>query len=402
MTIQLRLLEHKKISYWLGVLILSIIVGCVEPYKPKTETFESALIVEAMLTSEMKNQQVKLSKAYRLEEDTINYVNNARVTVLSSDGETFNFEYLEEGLYASEVEFQAEEGNSYQLEIEHEGKLYRSDEEAISGNSRLNDIVARKVVNDEGETGVGIFAIRYSNPDENEFFRYTYDETYKIVSVYTADKKLILRNGLPEVVRIDEERTTCYNTLSSKKGILSSTVYSQNTENEEVFIKFLGVKDKKIQHRYSIEVSQSLISNEAYRFFSALEDLSNSESVFSQNQPGFLKGNIQRIDDPDENVVGYFEVADIATQRIFFDFQDIFDNDERANPYEGCETSRPIYEDLRFIIESGDLQYLADGGPVNNPDPLNPVGPYIMVPTSCVDCRVLGSIEKPDFWTDSE
>lgn len=390
-----------------GIGIILFFHSCVEPYTPSTEVFEQVLVVESFLTSELKHHQVKLSETYRLEDDTVSYVTNANVKVLSDKGERFDYFSAGQGIYLSVDEYRAEQGVKYQLEIEFQGKIYRSDEEEITGVSNLTSVEASRAVDDDGVLGVAIQANSNSASGDTKFYRYTYEETYKIVSPYTSNQKFITdENGFAVLVDVgpDEEREICYNTLSSKKGVLSNTNFLNADNQEDVLIKFIPVTDKKILNRYSILVSQLVISGEAYRYFETLEELSNSESVFSQNQPGFLNGNIMSVNDPEENVVGYFEVASVSKQRIFFNFTDVFNSDERPDPTADCEVVRPLtglgFEpgEIDFYVSGGLLQYLSDAPP--STDPLNPEGPYNMVPVECIDCRSIGTPIKPDFWIE--
>ncbi len=386
-----------------GCFILCFLLACVEPYEPATNTFESALVVEGIITSELKNQEIKLSKAYRLEENQSPYVNGAQVEILSSAGESFRFQYFGSGVYRSLVPFKAEEGVGYRLEIMIDEKLYESEEEKISGDTSLEAVTAEKAFNDEGQLGVAIYA--ETSTADSKFFRYTFEETYKIVSPYTATQKFIINeSGLAVLVDVpeDEEREICYNTLRSKKGVLSDK-RNLGDDNQRDLVSFIDLNERKIFTRYSILVKQNAISSEAFRFFETLEELSKSGNIFSQNQPGFLAGNIYQVNDPDAMVVGYFEVAREAEKRIFFNFEDIFSPDVKPDPEKGCVIVAPSPVqpgDIDTFVASGQLQYLGPAPPSG--DPLKPNGPYYLVTTRCIDCKVLGTPEKPDFWIEDE
>ena len=222
-------------------------------------------------------------------------------------------------------------------------------------------------------------------------------KSYKIVSPYTRNRKIVADGGNGfHFEPVTEEREICYNTVKSLKSVLSNTS-GYNSQNEEALITFLKIDNKKIENRYSILVNQQLISEEAYNFYKTLQDLSGSSNVFSQQQPGFLAGNISSVNNPGENVVGYFAVASTSKKRIWLNFLDYFSIEERPDPTTRCSLSTPKAERINSFVSSGVLQYWADN---LDPDPTE--GPYIMVNLSCIDCRVLGKVEKPDFWVDEE
>ncbi|MEZ0131763.1 DUF4249 family protein, partial [Flavobacterium sp. LBUM151] len=85
-------------------------------------------------------------------------------------------------------------------------------------------------------------------------------------------------------------------------------------------IRFIDIKDPIIGERYSIIVRQYVQNLESYTFYKILKSLSTSTSLFSQVQPGFNYGNLKSANDPNEKIVGYFEVSSVSSKRIFFNF----------------------------------------------------------------------------------
>ena len=65
-------------------------------------------------------------------------------------------------------------------------------------------------------------------------------------------------------------------------------------------------------------------SEEAFRYFQTLRELSGQENVLSQQQPGFLAGNILVNGSSSRQATGYFEVVSQTEKRIFFNYEDIF------------------------------------------------------------------------------
>lgn len=383
----------------LGMIVLfTFVLACVEPYEPQTETFESILIVEGVLTDEFKNQEFTLSKSYRLEEDTIHYLDDALLEVVSDDGETFSFRNNGNGNYTSIQPFQAQGNRSYHLEIQtSDGSLYTSDEEKLVGHSELEDLYAERIENEAGQSGVGIFASKVLSGETN-YYLYNYEETYKIVSPYKRTYKIVPDEGTEfHFERVTEEREICYNTLKSQKSVLSNTA-NFNNQNDEALITFLERDDKRILHRYSILVNQKLISKEAYNFYKTLQDLSGSSNVFSQHQPGFISGNISAVNNKEEHVIGYFAVASVSQKRIFFNFRDYFSIGERPDPKDDCYLERPPLDQINGYVRSNILQFLEEAPP----DPGPGRGPYYLINMECIDCRVLGTNVKPEFWIEDE
>ena len=95
----------KNIHFTLTILYF-LFVGCTDPYILKTNNYDEALVIEATLTNELKHQEIKLTKTYRLEQNGPSVVSNASVFVTDNQGG--NYEFTEQnGLYVSIDEFQA-------------------------------------------------------------------------------------------------------------------------------------------------------------------------------------------------------------------------------------------------------------------------------------------------------
>ena len=80
---------------------------------------------------------------------------------------------------------------------------------------------------------------------------------------------------------------------------------------------FIEPASEKLSVLYSINVKQYALSHEAYLFFEKVKK--NTEQVGSvfDPQPSELQGNIHCITIPDEMVVGYVDILEEKTQRIF-------------------------------------------------------------------------------------
>lgn len=78
-------------KYHFFLLFILIIESCIDEIQLKTETtFESAFVVEATITDELKHQEIKLSKAYELGAEIPLFESNANVIIVDEN----NVEYV--------------------------------------------------------------------------------------------------------------------------------------------------------------------------------------------------------------------------------------------------------------------------------------------------------------------
>jgi hypothetical protein len=391
------------------LITLILFTSCIEPIELKTIEYEKNLIVDALLTNELKHHIIKLSRTFRLEGSDTTPEIKATVRVIDNLENSYNFTETSFGTYISDIEFKAEEGKTYKLEITtSDQNTYTSREEAIVGFSEIDDVKAILENNTTGDKeGITINVTSKSLDENAKYFKYTFEETFKIVAPFWSDKKLEIVS--PEdpyevkVVSSDEQSEVCYKTEYSTSIIQNET---STLSNDDVNIKvhFIDKDNYIISHRYSILVSQHVQSIEAYTFYKTLKKISSSESLFTQNQPGLIPGNITSNNDINENVIGFFEVATVSKKRIFFNYEDFFtpsdpiyktDCDliapELINPDPLKSTSpliRAIYSKEYHFYKYND----------NSVESLK--GKYILAPKTCGDCSIIGSNIKPSFWID--
>ncbi|MEX0313073.1 MAG: DUF4249 domain-containing protein [Allomuricauda sp.] len=385
---------EKKLAIF-GVWALS---GCIEPFETEFVDFEDAFVVDATITDEMIRQEINLTRTFRFKDDGPSGESGASVVVVDNAGNRYNFEETGIGVYHSNVAFKAIPETEYQLLITSaSGKQYSSSPMMLPSSNNIDSLYAERIVNDLGEDGMGIF-VDTSNPTQNaNFYRYEYEETYKVVAPRWNPKELEVVEGQPPSIVIGPrsvEERVCYPTDVSTNLILTDTEDFQTGRVSRFMVRFIERDNYILSHRYSVLVRQFIHTQRAYDFLETLNEFSASESLFSETQPGFLEGNISSIKDSREKVLGYFNVASVSEKRIFFNYDDFFLG-ERLPPYvDPCNESAPI-NGLLDLIRWDFVKYIKDN---EGEFPLG--GPYITVPQACGDCTILGPSEVPDFWIE--
>lgn len=395
----------KRFKYWILLLLIlaGTVVGCTEQYALQTNTFEDALVVEATITNELKQQEIDISRTYRLEQNGPTFETGAEVFVTDNNGNRFDF-VENDGKYVSSVAFAAESGKTYQLTIATtQGQTYQSTIETLSPINEMQNItVSAKVKN--GQRGVAITANSFDPNNSSKYYRYEYEETYKIVTPKWDAFRAVVEDSSPNdtivlVPRDDKEIRTCYKTDASS-DIIQTTTVGLNEDRVDFDLRFINDQNPIIAQRYSILVHQYVQSLEAYTFYKTMKDLSGSGSILSQNQPGFFSGNISNTGNPSEKVIGFFEVASVSSERIFFNYADVFPGEQLETYFVDC-TSK-IYKfcfvaadpecrgnQLLSIVRGEDLLYFD----------LQDLY-YSMVLPPCGDCTTIASNIVPPFWTN--
>jgi hypothetical protein len=393
------------------LLLPYFISSCTEQYILQSNTYEDVLVVEATITNELKKQAIKITRTSRLEEEVNTIESGANVIVTDNDNNQYIFE-LKDSIYVSQTEFQAIPGRKYRLDITtNNGKSYYSTSETLPTVNEIQNVSA-SVKTVDNQRGVQITVDSFDPNNTSKYYRYEYEETYKIVTpLWDQDKAVLLPplsgNNHKEIGLIPRtgESKICYSTVKSKDILITST----NLMNEDRVaypIRFISNQNYIISHRYSILAKKYTLNLESYTFYKTLKKTSSSNNILSQNQPGFFNGNIRSLDNPNEKVIGFFDVSSVSSKRIFFNYKDLFP-EEPLPPYiNDCEikiwtfcfeSTNPDCRGglLLSSIESNQLLYL------NSYQYSNPIyKTYEMIPPPCGDCTSFSSNIIPPFWTD--
>ncbi|MCF6297821.1 MAG: DUF4249 domain-containing protein [Flavobacteriaceae bacterium] len=402
----------KKFRYIIFFFILGIITSnCTEPIDIDGQlSFVDALVIQATITNEFKYQKILLTRTFRFEDDgKPKSESNAKVNIIDSKNNVYSFIENEPGEYISTIKFEATANTDYQLQIEtQDGKKYGTTNKQLTNTTQIDNLYASREVNSVGTEVMSIYVESYDANRNSNYYRYEYEETYKIVPPNFVNQDFIVLtddNGvlpLPGLVPRSNDERVCYDTVLSNAIIQTSTTYLAEDKVSEFSVRNIPIDDAIISHRYSILVKQYIQSLEAYTYYNIINQLSGSSSLFAQIQPGFINSNIYSLENKNEKVLGFFELTSVSEKRLFFNYRDFFPG-EALPPYfiecaeiapalvEGAEPRLPLVE----AIQKKQVVYWEENinATVNE-------GPFLVVPTACGHCTALGSSEIPEFWVD--
>ncbi len=225
--------------------------GCVEIFEPTTEFFENILVIEATLTDEVKNHEFLLSGTYEFEEFVPVTETGATVKVVDDSQIEYAFQEVTPGKYVSISAFGAQPGKSYQLFISTaDGRKYASDPTQTPQSESIFDLKLERTLNEEGEDGMAIDVV-YAPSTDQKYFRYEYEEMYKIVAPrYTFVKlRWVTPSDAIMVPKDNLEGRICYNSVNSKTIIFNSPSGTDSGESLEYPLRFIKSDSYILSHR---------------------------------------------------------------------------------------------------------------------------------------------------------
>lgn len=408
----IRILGKNIVLIISSMAVLCSFQSCIDIYDFESTEFQSALVVEGTITDQEETQRIFISRTFPLDTVLMSGVRGANVSVMDSNGGTFSFTEASNSEYLSNTPFAVVPGLTYTLTITTPGgEQYQSEAMPVPAQTTIENLYAERDFLDDGtQEGMFIYVDSYDPSGQSNYYRYEYEETYKIIAPnWTGlDAYIVSPLPFPEVSTRpkEKEEQVCYGTIKSNTIIQVGTTEFEEDRVSKFPVRFIDRENYVLSHRYSILVKQYVQSRAAFAYYETLESLSGTENLFSQLQVGFLEGNIKNVSNPDEDVIGFFQVSTVSERRIFFNYDDFFPNERLPDYPINCDlVSPPLINEagaspLLTAIEFQTVKYVEDYDGENNPLNFSEYGPFLMVPTPCGDCTVYGSNIVPEFWVE--
>lgn len=378
-----------------GVILfftVSVLSSCVEPFDAEVSSKElDILIIDGYINIGPGETRIVLSKVSTLNNgDAIQYEEEAEVYIQNETGEAYLLNETDEGIYTS-GELNLPENNRYRLYIRlSDGKEYHSTLQAPKITPAIDSIHW-----EYKPDLLYIYANAHDATNESRYYRWSYQEDWQIKTPFKSELKYDKNENPPIFERPDPEMLdmhNCWKKIKSNGLIFGSTAVLTND-----VIKFPVVAiphgSERISVKYSIIVNQHTITQAEFNYLTLMNKNSTQTGSFFDPMPSQLFGNIKRMDDPDETVIGYVGVYTTVQATLFILEDELPPSDVSQlacetitflNTFDNRETylggARPPYVPFQLFEQDG-----------------NPM--IVAMPTKgCMDCRSDTTGPRPDYW----
>jgi len=379
-----------------GLVILLIIVlvpGCVEPYTPDIRESQESLVVEGLLTDQPGFQTIYLSRSSPFSDPGFIPESYCQVRVVDENGNSYWFYEQEKGVYGGGMTAsQLVRGTAYKLTIlTADGKKYESDYETLSSPCPSIDSVYFEIKTvetsdpEEPLEGIQFYIDIEAGEDQARNYRWELVETWEY---YAANIIQYYYDGLYLHVMPDPfTYYRCWYTGRINNIYTSSTKNSVSNRIYRYPLHFVSSQTNRLQIRYSLLVKQFSLSDDAYQYWDQMRRQQQESGGLYETQPSQIRGNVYNINDPDELVLGFFNVASSSEKRIFVDVHREFRFPRIDCTLDTVNNMNEIPPPVYYPVFMRSLSPMGVGPPYG-------VGRGI-----CFDCTSEGgSIVKPYFW----
>jgi hypothetical protein len=376
----------------LFVMTLYLLGGaCVDPYAIPETSVEASLVVEAVISSQLKHHQIFLTRASSIQQQTIIRERGAEVWIIDGAGNRIDLTEEQPGIYET-PEFAAKVGDVLTLKIKTaSGKMYSSTSVPFKDGPEISDVYAQY---SKGE-GVQFYLDTEDPTGRTNFYRWNYIETYEVRAPFPSNWVWL---GGNDVVFRDEPIGTCYVSDTLRNIVIRNTKTLDEDKISALPLRFIAEKTYLLRHKYSMLVQQFALSEQAFNYWNKLKISSEDQGSLSDQQPGSLPGNLVCESDANETVLGLFEVCKVSEKRIIISYLEFYDEGylEPGSLRSGCKSIVPISAPELQLGEY--MERYKDDQLIWEVNGFSPMAIFELLPIYCCTCADLGTTEKPDFF----
>lgn len=397
------------------ILIVSFtLFTCIDPYTPDLKSFESLLVVDALVTDEDASDYVRLARTTDTPDAGKVPMSGAKVVITDDLGSSIILEERYPGDYRTDsLLFRGAVGRTYTLSIEtSDGDQYESEPCMMYPVPEIDSAYyGRDQVYSE-ETGTfrdGVtFYIDTRDESPDSYYRWSYDEWWKFT---VPDPKLFNYINDTAIVPVDEIKLNCWGHKRSDAIDIENTLSGHSGDFIKKPVLFVAsAETNRLLIQYCVEVKQMSVSKREYEFWDLMIEINEAGGDIFDKQPFQIFSNIKCKTDPDEQVIGFFQVSGVKLKRSYITFSEAAELDLPMYVYEcdRLEKGEIDYPSTSpgegFTFDEINAAFLNEGysfiKPIYTAD--GELFRLVFVRPLCADCTVTGSQEKPWFWVDPE
>ena len=196
--------------------------------------------------------------------------------------------------------------------------------------------------------------------------------------------------------RYDKPLYYCWRTVESSQINLFSTANQTEDRFEDLAFHVIPQNDNRLQSMYRITVQLEAMSEDAYNYWSNMQQNSEGQGSIFSPVPSEMASNVHCVTDPSIQVMGYLNAATQVTAVMYYDnIKERFYRPDPPLPYESEELEA---KDLEKADDFYARHYLPYDAEYKSETMLEPTH-YLWTYARCIDCRLFGgSKDRPEDW----
>lgn len=335
------------------LLFLSV-VSCIDPFAADVERGEQLLTIEGLVTTGSGPHVIKLSRSATygsVFQGLIRPVQGATMSIKDDQGVvTPVIEDVNRfGTYETSATFSAVLGRTYTLQIQLlTGEVYVSKPEVVEAVPEIKKLSVKTVeIPVEGETlfrsGAQIFAEIDDPGDQNNFYLWRNSPSVYMLEA-RPDLFVIRSPNSPPVPAPKACCIVCYQReIVGNQSLFIAQDETFNGLTTSLPVGFIEDNGRRFVNTFRTDIRQIRITADAYRFLKLIKQQTETSGSVFDPPPASIRGNMSRLDKPEEVVFGYFIAGGESRKRIYIKRDDLTFNQPKAIIPDDCrEVSGPF------------------------------------------------------------
>jgi len=368
------------------ILLFVFLTGCITEFVPVTDEKKELLVVEGLITDQPGINTVKLSKSMPFgKKSEAKPLSGCFVSISDNEGNWYWLNENAPGNYISDsASFRGRQGEVYTLHItagDGTNSLnYESYPVEMIPVPPIDSIYYEKQIIKEDYLNYGgidecqIYLDTHDPQNLNKYYRWDFDETWVLRLLWPVEKIKCWVSDTSTTINIKSTAA-----FDESRIIRHPVTYISNTTD-------------RLLRKYSISVNQYSLSEDEYVYWEKIQNITDQTGGLYDIIPASVPSNIFCVENPGEDVLGYFSVSAKSSKRIFIqdDFGGIIDQ------YPDCPIDT-VYGEVEIWGLDVSVWVISD----NPPGSWGFGSPRVRILTDkrgCADCTTRGTISKPPYW----
>lgn len=377
----------KTAGYFILASQFVLVTSCLEPFNPRIPSSENnILIVEGYINIGPGKSIFKLSRTIAVGTVGAVHESGAEVSIVNDEGQSFSVTEIADGNYET-GELNLSANRAYELHIRLDnGNEYVSQRLPAKVTPRIDSIYWK------ASEAIDIYVASHDDEGDTRYYQWSFDEDWQIRS---AHRSLYMWQGDTIVNRPTQEQNQmfdCWKAAKSRDLIFGSTARLE-TDHMYFRLRSLPHSSEYTQVRYSMLVRQHALTLEHFNYLTLVQKNTTQVGSFFDPMPSEVRGNIVNVNNPDEMVVGYVGVYTTEQKRIFISSHQLPSHPQQ----ERCDVNE-FKVATEFPVIANVLQQPSLWIPFSTYIDQDGWTWLVVMDQYCLDCRLRGTSERPDFW----
>lgn len=302
--------------------LIFLLPGCISSYNLEHDTNEYLLVVDGKITQKDTRHELILRRSTSTGSTDYNPVPDARVTLYDDEGNHENYFPVDNGKYVLEGNvLDRVHGKSYYLEIIlPDESIYRSLPQKMPDVMKPDKLYFQleemEELNNLENTVIWRYLNLYINTpifkNGNDFhFIWRVDHAYSFAELFCNPLKP------PAVCYITRKLQSDDIKLFSSEELSGGKLEHFRVGSIQVFPNW------EFFEKHFFNVAQHSITREAYDYWNTVKQVAQSTGSIFDTPPAPIQGNMYNINDPEDRVLGFFEVSAVDTIRTYTYAEDL-------------------------------------------------------------------------------